>query len=112
MFERGCSPAQIRVGNRPEFISRALDYWAYITRVTLDFSRSGKPTHNAYPDSLNGRLRDNMPEHATVLVFGRRQEQDRGEAWRRDFNETRPHTSLRFMTLAEFASLAGVISGQ
>ena len=34
------------------------------------------------------------------------------EAWRTDFNETRPHTSLGFMTPAEFASSAGVNPGR
>ena len=31
----------------PEFISKALDRWAYENGVTLDFSRPGKPTDNA-----------------------------------------------------------------
>jgi len=38
----------------PEFIFRALDHWAYINRVTLDFSRPGKPTDNAFVESFNG----------------------------------------------------------
>ena len=45
LFERGSPPAKIRVDNGPEFISRALDHWAYINRVTPDFSRPGKPTY-------------------------------------------------------------------
>ena len=48
LFERGSPPAKIRVDNGPEFISRALDHWAYINRVTLDFSRPGKPTDNEF----------------------------------------------------------------
>ena len=40
LFERGSAPAKIRVDNGPEIIPRALDHWAYINRVTLDFSRS------------------------------------------------------------------------
>ena len=42
----------------PEFISKALDRWAYENGVTLDFSRPGKPTDNAFVESFNGRLRD------------------------------------------------------
>jgi putative transposase len=34
----------IRVDNRPEFISKALNRWAYENRFTLDFGRPGKPT--------------------------------------------------------------------
>jgi putative transposase len=38
------APKTIRVDNGPEFISKALDRWAYENGVTLDFSRPGKPT--------------------------------------------------------------------
>jgi putative transposase len=53
-----CAPATIRVDNGPEFISKALDAWAYQSGVTLDFSRPGKPTDNAYIESFNARLRE------------------------------------------------------
>ena len=39
-------PSFIKVDNGPEFVSRVLDKWAYDNRVTLDFSRPGKPTDN------------------------------------------------------------------
>ncbi|VWX53879.1 hypothetical protein NOVOSPHI9U_50498 [Novosphingobium sp. 9U] len=58
LFERDDAPAKIRVDNGPGFISRALDHWAYINRVTLNFSKPGKPTNNAFVESFNGRLRD------------------------------------------------------
>jgi putative transposase len=41
-------PKTIRVDNGPEFVSRELDLWAFMRGVTLDFSRPGKPTDNAY----------------------------------------------------------------
>ena len=37
-------PERIQVDNGSEFVSKVLDLWAYDNRVTLDFSRSGKPT--------------------------------------------------------------------
>src|SRR5437762_13300275 len=52
------APRTIRVDNGPEFVSKALDRWAYENGVTLDFSRPGKPTDNAFVESFNGRLRD------------------------------------------------------
>lgn len=52
------TPDRIRVDNGPEFISKALDLWAYQSGVTLDFSRPGKPTDNAYIESFNGSFRD------------------------------------------------------
>jgi hypothetical protein len=47
------APRTIRVDNGPEFISKALDRWAYESGVTLDFSRPGKPTDNAFVESFN-----------------------------------------------------------
>ena len=50
-------PSTIRVDQGNEFISRDMDLWAYHTGVTLDFSRPGKPTDNAFIDAFNGRFR-------------------------------------------------------
>ena len=54
--EIGC-PRSIRVDQGSEFVSRDLDLWAYQHDVTLDFSRPGKPTDNAFIEAFNGRLR-------------------------------------------------------
>lgn len=61
VLERVCGevgyPASIRVDQGSEFISRDLDLWAYTRGVTLDFSRPGKPTDNAFIESFNGKSR-------------------------------------------------------
>lgn len=51
-------PDFIKVDNGPEFISRDLDNWVYEYKVTLDFSRHGKPTDNAFIESFNGSFRN------------------------------------------------------
>jgi putative transposase len=51
-------PQIIIIDNGPEFISNALDAWAYNRGVKLTFIRPGKPVENAYIESFNGRLRD------------------------------------------------------
>ena len=60
-LERVCEamgyPKTIRVDQGSEFVSRDLDLWAYTRGVTLDFSRPGKPTDNAFIEAFNGRLR-------------------------------------------------------
>lgn len=60
-LERVCSqtgyPSAIRVDQGTEFVSRDLDLWAYTNGVTLDFSRPGKPTDNAFIEAFSGRLR-------------------------------------------------------
>jgi putative transposase len=60
-LERSCPatgyPKTIRVDQGSEFVSRDLDLWAYAKGVTLDFSRPGKPTDNAFIEAFNGRFR-------------------------------------------------------
>jgi putative transposase len=48
------APPRIRVDNGPEFVSNALDRWAYERRVTLDFSRPGRPTMPSSNSSMGG----------------------------------------------------------
>jgi putative transposase len=50
-------PKTVRVDQGAECVSRDLDLWAYSTGVTLNFSRPGKPTDNAFIETFNGRFR-------------------------------------------------------
>lgn len=95
----GC-PRRIRVDNGPEFISRDLDIWAYARGVVLDFSRPGKPTDNAYIESFNSRFRQECLNQHWFMDM----EDARGkiEAWRSDYNERRPHSSIGNLTPVEF----------
>jgi putative transposase len=54
---RSAIPSTISVDNGSEFISRDLDLWAYANEVTLDFSRPGKPTDNAFIEAFNSKFR-------------------------------------------------------
>jgi putative transposase len=63
-------PKRIQVDNGSEFISKALDRWAYENKVTLDFSRPGKPTDNAFIESFNGSFLRRVPEHQPVPLPG------------------------------------------
>jgi len=93
-------PNTIRVDNGPEFISKDLDLWAYENEVTLDFSRPGKPTDNAHIESFNGSFRD---ECLNVNWFLSLQDaREKIEAWRRDYNEFRPHSALNDQTPCDF----------
>ena len=75
-----------------EFISRDMDLWAYKNNVTLDFSRPGKPTDNAYIEAFNGRFRvECLNAH---WFMGLEDTVEKLEAWRRDYNEERPHSAI------------------
>ena len=96
------APQSIRVDNGPEFISRSLDWWAYFNGVKLDFSRPGKPTDNAYIESFNARLRQELLNASWFLSLADARE--RTEAWRKEYNEDRPHSSLGDLTPQEFVN--------
>jgi putative transposase len=97
--ERGL-PEVIVTDNGSEFTSRAFDSWAYARGVKIDFIQPGKPTQNCFIESFNGTFRDdclNMHwflsmDDATRTI----------EAWRRDYNEVRPHSSLAWLTPSEY----------
>ena len=85
-------PKTIRVDNGSEFISRDLDLWAYAHDVTMDFSRPGKSTDNAYIESFNGSFRaECLNTHWFMSLDDAR---EKLEVWRRDYNEVRPHSAI------------------
>lgn len=95
-------PEAIRSDNGPEFAGNAMDAWAYRTGVKLDFIQPGKPTQNAFCESFNGRFREeclNDNQFQTLV-----EAQVVIEAWRKDYNEERPHSSLNGLTPSEFAA--------
>ena len=98
-------PEAIQVDNGPEFISRDLDLWAYCSKVKLDFSRPGKPTDNATIESFNARFRQECLNSHWFLSLADAREKI--EAWRQDYNEERPHSSLGNMAPAVFAARHG-----
>ena len=95
-LDRACGqigyPKTIRVDLGSEFISRDMDLWAYQRGVTLDFSRPGKPTDNAFIEAFNGRFRaECLNAH---WFMGLEDAAEKLEAWRRDYNEVRPHSAI------------------
>lgn len=68
-LERGL-PAAIAGDHGPELTSRALDHWAYQSRVGLDFTRPGKPTDHAHIESFNGEPREREPSGFIVSPPG------------------------------------------
>ena len=99
-FQRG-APRTIRVDNGPEFISKALDQWAYENEVTLDFSRPGKPTDNAFIESFNGSFRDECLNANWFESLA--DAKAKIDAWQKEYNEFRPHSSLGDLTPRDFA---------
>ena len=92
-------PEIITIDNGPEFAGKALDAWAYRKSIKLNFITPGKPVENAYAESFNGRLRDECLN--TNWFMNLKHARNVIEDWRKDYNEVRPHSSLKNMTPME-----------
>jgi len=95
-------PKEITVDNGPEFISNALDEWAYKNNVMLYFIEPGRPTENPFIESFNGKFRDECLSMHWFLSIPHARELI--EQWRIEYNTERPHSSLKYMTPSEFVA--------
>ena len=92
------APVRIFVDNGSEFSGRVFDLWAYHCGAAIDFNRPGKPTDNCFIETI---------DEAKAKI----------EAWRKEYNESRPHQALSELTPSESAvksrhlSTSGVIRG-
>ena len=102
---RGRRPDTIVSDNGTELTSNAILGWADATGVGWHYIAPGKPQQNGFIESFNGRLRDELLNetlfkslpHARAVL----------EAWRRDYNEERPHSKLGWMTPGAYVSAPG-----
>jgi putative transposase len=85
-------PKTIGVDQGSEFVSRDMDLWAYQRGGVLDFSRPGKPTDNALIEAFNGRFRAECLNQHWFQTLADAAE--KLEAWRRYYNEERPHGAI------------------
>jgi putative transposase len=96
-------PGTVVSDNGTELTSNAILKWSDETGVGWHYIAPGKPQQNGFIESFNGRLRDELLNetlfrslpHARAVL----------EAWRRDYNEARPHSSLGWMTPETYGRL-------
>jgi putative transposase len=101
--ERG-RPEAIRCDNGPELTSRHFLAWCVEREIELVHIQPGKPTQNARVESFNGRLREECLNLSWFQnLFDARR---KIAAWRKEYNEERPHSSLGYRTPKEFAEQA------
>ena len=94
-------PRMIVSDNGTEFTSNAILSWADRSRVEWHYIAPGKPTQNAFIESFNGRLRDELLNETLFTTLA--QVRALLGRWRADYNESRPHSRLGWQTPAEFA---------
>ena len=87
-------------GNGPEFVSKKVGLRAYANGVTLDFSRSGKPTDHTLIESLNARVRRVcLIQHWFLSLEGA---QVKVEWWRELYHHERPYGQLEYKIPVEY----------
>jgi transposase InsO family protein len=95
-------PGFIRSDNGPEFIADAIKKWLGEKNVQTLYIEPGSPWENGYIESFNGKFRD---EVLNMEIFHSVKEAKViAESWRLEYNNHRPHSSLGYMTPAEFAA--------
>ena len=101
--ERG-KPNTIICDNGTEFTSKAMFFWSRESTVKLGFIQPGKPTQNAFVESLNGKFRNEcLNRHWFRSLEEARVEIDQ---WRYHYNHVRPHSSLGYLPPVAFAKQA------
>ena len=100
MTERG-KPKMVVSDNGSELTSNAILTWADQSRVAWHYIAPGKPMQNAFIESFNGRLRDELLN--VTLFTSLAQARVALGCWRADYNEARPHSQLGWKTPSEFA---------
>ncbi|WP_420874046.1 IS3 family transposase [Novosphingobium olei] len=95
-------PGMIVSDNGTELTSNAVLEWCGDAKVEWHYTTPGKPTQNAFVESFNGRMRDELLNETlfTSLAHAR----EKITAWADDYNTDRPHSSLGYATPAAFAA--------
>ena len=101
MNEKGV-PAYIRSDNGPEFIAKTIRAWLSRAGVSTLYVEPGAPWENGYAESFQARLRDELLNAESSANL--REAQALARMWNREYNEERPHSSLGYLTPAEFAA--------
>ncbi len=88
------------VGPRAEFTASRVMKWLRDRSVDPSFIPPGKPWHNDFVESFNGKLRD----ECLNLEWFRDLREARAviESWRQFYNHRRPHSALGYLAPVQF----------
>jgi transposase InsO family protein len=99
---RGGPPHRIRSDNGPEFAAEVVRSWLEGTGSGTLYVAPASPWQNGYAESFHSRLRDEFLDREEFE--SEPQARELGTLWKGEYNTERPHSSLRYMTPAEFAA--------
>jgi transposase InsO family protein len=99
---RGALPLRIRSDNGPEFAAEAVRSYLEASGSGTLYVAPASPWQNGYAESFHSKLRDEFLEREEFE--GVPQARALGALWKEEYNTERPHSSLGYMTPAEFAA--------
>ena len=95
-------PNRIRSDNGPEFTANAIRQWLQRVGVHTLYIEPGAPWENGFAESFHSRFRDEFLD--TEVFESLAAARKLTAAWKDDYNHHRPHSSLGYLTPAEFAA--------
>jgi putative transposase len=102
LIGRRGKPGMIVSDHGTEFTSNAILAWSQDHRVEWHYIAPGKPMQNGFCESFNGRMRDELLNE--TLFFGLDHAQTTIAEWADDYNRSRPHSALGYITPAAYAA--------
>jgi putative transposase len=95
-------PGMIVSDHGTEFTSNAILAWSRDHKVEWHYIAPGKPMQNGFCESFNGRMRDELLNE--TLFFGLDHARTTIAEWADDYNQSRPHSALGYITPAAYAA--------
>ena len=97
------TPRHLRCDNGGEFVARALQEWLEQTGIRIRFIEPGSPWQNGVNESFNGRFRDECLNRE--LLGSTLEAQVIARAFRDEYNNERPHSSIGYQVPAEYRAV-------
>ena len=99
---RNGPPCRMRSDNGPEFAAEVVRSWLEGTGSGALYVAPGSPWQNGYAESFHSKVRDELLN--CEEFESEPQARALGALWKEEYNTERPHSSLGYMTPAEFAA--------
>ena len=104
IISRRGKPRSIVSDNGTELTSTAILSWSQTTQIDWHYIAPGKPTQNAFIESFNGRLRDELLNETLFVSLDHARQTL--AIWMDDYNTVRPHSAIGNVPPAVYAKLS------
>jgi len=96
LIEKHNKPLSIRTDNGPEFMSNIFLDWCHRRKIYHQFIQPGKPVQNSLVERFNGSYRKEILD--AYIFYSLNEFRLVTENWKNEYNQYRPHDSLKGLT--------------